>query len=132
MCAKFQTNWRWSVKSLDGLTWNYPIDKTSTYRNNDTNTQLMLSIAKPIHPVGSTTIARCLVSIMHNSGIDTARFRGHSTRSATTSAALQRGLSLQQILSVTDWSRESTFSRYYLRNVESSSSVSELLPTDII
>ena len=70
---------------------------TTKFRTDKTNCQMMLSITNPIHPVGNSTISRWLVSIMHNAGIDTTKFKGHSTRLATTSAALQRGLSLQQI-----------------------------------
>jgi hypothetical protein len=48
--------------------------------------------------------------------IDTAVFKAHSTRGAAASKALASGLSLDSILKVGQWSRESTFSKFYQRD----------------
>ena len=52
-------------------------------------------------------------------GIDTSVFKAHSVRGASTSSALDRGVPMQDILATADWSRESTFRRFYYRPKES-------------
>ena len=48
-------------------------------------------------------------------GID-CHFTGHSTRSASTSAAARAGVPLDSILVAADWSSSETFKRFYLRS----------------
>ena len=43
-------------------------------------------------------------------------FTGHSTRSASTSAAAQANVPLDSILIAADWSSSDTFKRFYLRS----------------
>lgn len=45
-------------------------------------------------------------------------FSAHSTRSASTSAALEAGLSVKDIMSVADWSNASTFNKFYRRSID--------------
>lgn len=40
-------------------------------------------------------------------------YGAHSTRSASTSAALEAGLSVKDIMNVADWSNASTFNKFY-------------------
>ena len=44
---------------------------------------------------------------------------GHSTRAIGPSWALYNGASVNSILEAADWARESTFVRFYLRDVDS-------------
>ena len=48
-----------------------------------------------------------------NSGIDTLRFKPHSTRAASTSAASNASVSLDDILHTAEWSSESTFAKFH-------------------
>ena len=43
-------------------------------------------------------------------------FTGHSTRSASTSAAARAGVPLDTILIAADWPSSETFKRFYLRS----------------
>ena len=43
-------------------------------------------------------------------------FTGHSTRSASTSAAAQAGVPLESILIAADWSSSKTFKQFFLRS----------------
>ncbi|KAI8518391.1 hypothetical protein Bbelb_044080 [Branchiostoma belcheri] len=61
--------------------------------------------------LGSATLARWV-----KSGVDTATFSAHFTRGASTSAATAAGVSLHSIMNAADWSRESTFLKYYRRD----------------
>jgi len=78
---------------------------------------LLLSFRKPHKPVTSSTIARWLLTVMADSGVDTDKYKAHSTRGASTSAARQKGAPVADILHAADWSRASTFQRFYCREV---------------
>ncbi|XP_071804713.1 uncharacterized protein [Asterias amurensis] len=94
--------------------------KPARGQGKDKLTSLFLSFVKPVHAVVSATIARWLRTIMASSGIDVSHYRAHSTRGATTSAAARAEVSTAQILKAADWSSESTFTRFYRRDVTTS------------
>ncbi|KAI8491142.1 hypothetical protein Bbelb_311830 [Branchiostoma belcheri] len=78
--------------------------------------KLFISFSRPHRPVGSATLARWVKSVLGTAGVDTATFSAHSTRGASTSAATAAGVSLHSIMNAADWSRESTFLKYYRRD----------------
>ena len=45
-------------------------------------------------------------------------YKEHSTRSAAASAAKLKGVTTSDILKVADWSRETTFTRFYYRPLD--------------
>ena len=67
----------------------------------------------PFKRVGRDTISRWLKLVLTDSGIDTSRFKPHSTRAANTSAASNASVSLDDILHTAGWSSESTFAKFY-------------------
>ena len=78
--------------------------------------QLFIGITKPHAPVQAcSTIARWVKTVLKDAGINTSVFTAHSTRSASTSAAMSGGASLQEILSQADWSSSSIFHKHYFR-----------------
>ena len=76
---------------------------------------LFLSYVRPHKPVSSQQIAHWIKDILQLAGVDTAVFSAHSVRGASTSAALSKGIHLADILGMADWSRDSTFKRFYYR-----------------
>ena len=82
--------------------------------------QLFISFIKPHRPVSSSTIARWLKEVIQAAGIDTAIFKAHSVRAASTSAAASLGISTNEILEAADWSTNSTFQRFYYKPTHSS------------
>lgn len=82
---------------------------------------LFLSTNRPFTPVSPTSIGRWLKDILHEAGVNTEVFKPHSTRSASSSTAKRCGVSVKDILDAADWSRESTFNRFYYRESHSSS-----------
>ena len=72
-----------------------------------------MHLFQPNQPVKSITLAKRLLAAMESAGIDTACYKAHSDRAASSSAMLSRGLSLGQILSRADWSRAKTFYTFY-------------------
>ena len=77
--------------------------------------QLLIGITKPHAPVQACTIARWVKTVLKDAGIDTSVFTAHSTRGASTSAAVSGGASLQEVLSQADWSSSTTFHKHYFR-----------------
>lgn len=80
-----------------------------------TPNQLLISYHRLHRPVKACSIARWIKSVMGNAGIDTTIFKGHSTRSASTSKARESGVSLEEVVKMADWSGPSTFIRFYYR-----------------
>ena len=76
---------------------NYKLEKylkrIKVWRGKD-KTQLLLSFVKPYNPVISSTISGWIKNVLREAGIDTKIFKGHSTRSASTSKAGMAGLSV--------------------------------------
>ena len=83
------------------------------------NKRLFVSIRAPHNNVSTQTISRWLKCVLERSGIDTSIFKGHSTRSASTSAALRHGVAVDDILSAAGWSSARTFAVFYNKTLES-------------
>lgn len=88
------------VKSLK-----HYIHRTTTIRKNSKQFVLF----KTYKAITSFTIARWLKLVLNLSGIDTSKFKAHSYRGASSSAAKMGGMSLNDILKTADWSSASTF-----------------------
>ena len=82
--------------------------------------QLLLSFVKHHNSVVSSTISGWIKNVLREAGTDTKIFKGHSTRSASTSEAGLAGLSVTDSLEGGSWSNASTWQRFYIRQVESS------------
>ena len=50
---------------------------------------------------------------MGKAGVDTAVFKAHSVRGASSTAALEKVVLIKAILRTVDWSTDSTFRRFY-------------------
>ena len=94
---------------------------TRNLRQKTENTQnlLFISYVKPHKPVTSATIARWVKTVLSLAGIDGV-FTAHSTRGASASAAARAGVALSDIMEAADWSRESTFKKFYHRPTQKS------------
>ena len=71
------------------------LDRTKGFRSNNKDQQdkLFLSFVIPHKPVSSATLARWIKSYLQLAGIDTSIFSAHSLRGASTTAALNQGVS---------------------------------------
>lgn len=81
------------------------------------NDQLFLTHQKPFKPANKQTISRWIKETLQLAGVDTSTFKPHSVRHASTSSALKKGITLENILNTAGWSRPSTFTKFYLREV---------------
>ena len=88
---------------------------------------LFLSYIRPHKAITSQWIAHWIKKLLEEAGVDTNVFKAHSVRGASATAALSKGVSLSDILSTTDWSKESTFRRFYYRPTESNNYAQKVL-----
>ncbi len=88
--------------------------RTSNLRQ---DSQLFIASHKPHKAVSTSTISRWIKSCLKASGIDTDKYKAHSTRAASSSAATA-SLDISQILRAGSWSRTSTFGKYYNKPIE--------------
>ena len=95
------------------------LKRTKVWRGKD-KSQLLLSFAKPHNPVIRSAISRLIENILREAGTDTEIFKGHSTRSASTSKAGLVGLSETNISEKDSWNNASTWQRFDNRQVQSS------------
>ena len=96
------------------------MEVTKQIRQETKQVVLFLSVKKPHNPVSNSTVSRCLKALMAKAGIDTTRFKAHSTRAGATSKAKATGVSMADILKAAVWSRESTFEQFYHRPIQAS------------
>ena len=73
---------------------------------------LFISHSKPHNEVSSQTISRWIKEALSAAGIDTAKYKAHSTRSAAVSAASRANVPVTCILKQAGWSSEKTFQRF--------------------
>ena len=75
--------------------------------------QLIISYKKPHKTVTTSTIRRWCKAILGKAGIDIEKYSSLSTRSASTSKAKIKGLSLSEINKAAGWKETSAFRRFY-------------------
>jgi len=85
-----------------------------------TSTRLFVTWRSPHGPAHRDTLARWTRETLTTLGINEA-FSAHSTRSASSSLAYSNGTSLSDILAAASWRSNSTFFRFYRRDIADSS-----------
>lgn len=97
----------------------YYLKKTDSFRGVDRqDSRIFLAICNPHKPVTCQTIASWIVNTIQMAYNEKKKVRAHSTRAIGPSWALYKGASMKNIMESADWSRESTFTKFYLRNLE--------------
>ena len=90
------------------------IARTETLRH---DSALFISTVKPHNAVGTQTMSRWIKTVLQWSGIDMDLFKPHSTRHASSTAAFDASVPLDEILKKARWSSATTFKRFYLKHV---------------
>ena len=93
-------------------TFNEYIKRTSSLRPKGVSS-LFITTIRPFKPISRDTLSRWIKHMLKNAGIDLSIFKAHSTRSASTSAALASNVPLATILKTAGWSQDSTFRKFY-------------------
>ena len=92
---------------------------TEPFRRTNKETSLFLALLKPHMAVSKSSIARWLKDVLKWAGIDTKIYQAHSVRAAATSKAFMKGLSVPDIIKKGNWSQESTWQRFYNKDIKS-------------
>lgn len=80
------------------------------------NDFLFITTQKPYRTANKQTLSRWVKETLGLAGIDTNIFKAHSTRHASTSAALRQGVSIDVIRQTAGWTQQSTvFANVYNR-----------------
>ena len=98
------------IKNLEAY-----IQKTKSLRS---STSLFISYIKPHKPIGKERLSNWCKDILRASGINTALYTTHSSRSAASSKAKSSGMSLPTILEHAGWSNENTFAHHYEKVIQ--------------
>ena len=64
---------------------------------------------------------------LKEAGIDTNTFSAHSVMGASTTAAMDKGVTLSDILHTADWSSDTTFWQFYYRLVKEATYAHQVL-----
>ena len=91
---------------------------TNALRLRHINTRLFICTCEPFGPATLQTISRWVKEIILKAGINMENVNKVNFRSASTSRAYSMGVSLTTIMNRAGWSRGSTFTRHYLKNIE--------------
>ena len=83
--------------------------------------RLLISLQKPHGPVSTETIARWCKEFLNSAGVDTTKFKAHSTRAASTSHLATNNIDIQSMLRAVGWSNERTFQTYYHKEIKQTS-----------
>lgn len=90
------------------------------------SSRLFVSYKKPHKAVSRDTIARWIRTALAMCGIDTAIFKAHSTRTASSSKSA-KFLPIEKVLKAGGWSNDCTFRRFYNKPITQGDSVESLL-----
>ena len=91
--------------------------RSSEWRKESNQTQLLLGTIRPYKEVVSSTISGWVKTLLKLAGLDVNIFKGYSTRAASTSKASVSGLSLCEILERGSWLSACTWQRFYKKDI---------------
>ena len=85
--------------------------RTTPFRKD--SKQSLLSHVKPQGPVRKDTISRWHKSVLSSAGIEKSKFKGHSTRAASSSHLADNNINIKDIMLSAGWSNAKTFQQFY-------------------
>lgn len=92
------------------------LKSTKLLRNEEK--KFFISTRKPHKAVGTQTLSRWIKEVLNDSGVDISKFSAYSTRHASTSAAKRGGITVDSILKMAGWSKNSQmFAKFYNRPI---------------
>ena len=89
--------------------------ETKELRHNDGG--FFISFKPPPKALTATTIARWVVNVLKEADVNVSVFSAHSTRSAASSKASDKGLNLAEISKAAGWSNAKTFAMFYKKTI---------------
>ena len=105
-------------KICPATTLKHYIDRTNQFLLENESLHVFVSFRKPHKPVTRPTLKKWVLKMLAQAGIDTGKFKAHSMRSAASSKVAKLGLRMKEVLDNGNWSRESTWQRFYHKEIE--------------
>lgn len=90
--------------------------RTRKLRRNEDH--LLITSRRPYERIARNTVSSWTKKVFRAAGIDTKIFGAHSTRAASTSAAISAGINLNTLLQQASWKSAQTFARHYNKPIE--------------
>ena len=81
--------------------------------------KLLISFIKPHKNVSKDTIARWIRTVLHMSGVDIVKYLAGSVGPVAASKAKVMAVPITHIMTKAGWSRETTFAKYYDKEIVS-------------
>ena len=81
-------------------------------------TSLFIGLIKPHSAVSKDTLSRWCKDTLNNAGVDIHKYSSHSSRAAASSKAKSKGMSLKHISRSAGLTHESTFAKWYDKDIE--------------
>ena len=97
------------------------IAMTEAWRTQGQPSAFFLCHKSPHKPASKSTLARWIKEVLFLVQVDTKVFQAHYLRGASTSKALLKGLSVKEVVDHGKWALESTWQKFYHRQVDSAS-----------
>ena len=91
------------------------LNKTQLVRG---HSQLLLSYLRPHRPISRDTLSRWTLTVMQLAGLDISKYRSHSTRGASASAAKRLGVPINLIMRQASWRSATSFANHYDKRLE--------------
>ena len=96
------------------------LSRTEKFRSVENQSEkLLISLIKPHKNVTKDTIARWIRTVLHMSGVNIAKYSAGSVRPAAASKDKAMAVPITHIMVKTGWSRETTFAKYYDKDIVS-------------
>jgi hypothetical protein len=92
------------------------IKRTASWRTSVNRTRLFVAAQGEHTPLSSQRIAKVVLEVMKEAGIDTKVFKAGSVRGAAASKALDNGALVEEVMRQGQWSSLSVFERFYNRS----------------
>ena len=91
------------------------LNRTGSFRS---YSGLLLSFIRPHKPISRDTLSRWVLLVLNKSGLDTSKYKSHSTRGASASAARRLGVPLNLIMKRASWKSAISFAHFYDKEIE--------------
>ena len=95
------------------------IEKTRDLRGKEQ--QLLVSFLAPHRAISRDTLARWTVKVLGMSGVDVGKYKSHSTRGASASAANRLGVPINLLMKHAGWRSVDSFAKYYNKSLDQES-----------
>lgn len=80
--------------------------------------QLLITTIKPFRAAGRNSVSNWVKRVLSEAGIDTGKYKSHSTRAAAASKVTKQGVNVNALMKVACWKSAKTFGRYYNKPID--------------